>query len=51
MKLNKTSNNIGDQIAKDNGYEFQIWTEKTLESMGILPKSMKPLKPFTKRKK
>ena len=24
---------------------------KTLESMGILPKSMKPLKPFTNRKK
>ena len=40
-----------NEFAKDNGYEFQIWTEKTLESMGILPKSMKPLKPFTNRKK
>ena len=39
-----------NEFAKDNGYEFQIWTEKTLESMGILPKSMKPLKPFTNRK-
>ena len=40
-----------DEYAKDNGYEFQVWTEKTLNSMGILPKSTKPLKPFTGRKK
>ena len=24
-----------DEYAKDNGYEFQVWTEKTLNSMGI----------------
>ena len=40
-----------DEFAKDNGYEFQIWTEKTLTAMGIMPKSTKPLKPFTRRKK
>ena len=43
-----------DEFAKDNGYEFQIWTEKTLTAMGIMPKStkpLKPLKPFTRRKK
>ena len=32
-----------DEYAKDNGYEFQVWTEKTLNSMGILPKSTKNL--------
>lgn len=34
------------KYAKDNGYGFQIWTEHTLESMGIKPKSTKPLKPL-----
>ena len=40
-----------DEYAKDRGWHFQIWTEKTLSSMGILPKSTKPLKPFKRRKK
>jgi hypothetical protein len=38
------------EYAADRGWDFQIWTEKELEKMGILPKSMKPLKPFTKKK-
>ena len=38
--------NAANEFAKDNGYEFQIWTEKTLDTMGILPKQIKPLKPF-----
>ena len=38
------------EYASDRGWDFQIWTEKELEKMGILPKSMKPLKPFTKKK-
>jgi hypothetical protein len=33
-----------NKYAKDNGWEFQIWTEKTLTTMGIMPKSTKPLK-------
>lgn len=45
--------------AKDRGWEFQIWTEKTLQEMGLLPKPMpgkikKPLKklpPYRKKKK
>jgi hypothetical protein len=37
--------------AADRGWHFEIWTEKTLEKMGILPKSTKQLKPFTRRKK
>ena len=28
-----------DEYAKDRGWHFQIWTEKTLSSMGFLPKS------------
>lgn len=39
--------------AKDRGWEFQVWTENTLQSMGIMPKQLKPLKkmPGFKRKK
>lgn len=48
-----------NNYAKDRGWEFQIWTEKTLEEMKLLPKSMpgkikKPLKrmkPFKRKKK
>lgn len=43
--------------AKDRGWEFHIWTEKTLTEMGILKpvskkgslKPLKPLKPFRKK--
>ena len=34
--------------AKDRGWQFQVWTEKTLQSMGILPKQMKKLPPLKK---
>jgi hypothetical protein len=34
------------KFAKDNNWGFQIWTEKTLTSMGIMPKEIKPLKPL-----
>jgi hypothetical protein len=40
-----------NEFAKDRGWEFQIWTEKTLERMNILPKALKPLKPFKPVKK
>ena len=45
-----------NEYAKDRGWEFQIWTEKTLKSMGILKefkktKKLKPLKPFRKKPK
>jgi len=43
---------------KDRKWEFQIWTEETLVSMGIMSKPMKkvpgklkPLKPYKRRKK
>lgn len=39
------------KFAADNGWGFQIWTEDTLHSMGIKPKSTKPLKPYKKTKK
>jgi len=32
--------------ARDRGWEFQVWTEMHLESLGILPKPMKKLKPL-----
>lgn len=45
-------------FCKDRKWEFQIWTEETLVSMGIMSKPMKkvpgklkPLKPYRKRKK
>ena len=37
--------------AADRNWGFEIWTEDTLHSMGIKPKSTKPLKPYKKRKK
>ena len=45
-------------FCKDRKWEFQIWTEHTLTSMGIMEKPMKkipgklkPLRPYKKRKK
>ena len=42
-----------NEYAKDRGWEFQIWTEETLYSMGIMKKlkALKPLKPFRKKRK
>ena len=40
-----------NEFAKDRGWEFQIWTEKTLEKLNILPKALKPLKPLKPVKK
>lgn len=39
-----------NEYALDRGWEFVIWTEKELESMGILPKSTRKLQPFKKRR-
>ena len=44
-------------FAKDRGWEFQIWTENTLKSMGIMKeqkgklKPLKPMKPYRKKPK
>ena len=32
-----------ESYAKDRGWTFEIWTEKTLIKMGIMPKQLKPL--------
>lgn len=46
-----------NDYAKDRGWKFQIWTEDTLQSMGIMPKlkgklkPLKPLKPYRKPRK
>lgn len=39
------------EYAADRGWEFVIWTEKELAAMGIIPKAMRPLKPYTRKKK
>jgi len=45
------------KYAKDRGWDFQIWTENTLKSMGIMKeqkgklKPLTPLKPFRKKRK
>ena len=49
-----------EEYAKDRGWTFQIWTEKTLTEMGIMPtqvkktakktiKPLKPMKPYRKK--
>ena len=47
-----------NEYAKDRGWEFQVWTEKTLQEMKLLTKPMpgklkklKPLKPYRKKSK
>lgn len=48
-----------NSYAKDRGWDFQIWTENTLKTMGIMKdqkvpgklKPLKPLKPYRKKKK
>lgn len=44
-----------EKFAKDNKYEFQIWTEHTLHRLGIMSQlkplgKLKPLAPFRKKK-
>ena len=54
----KNSNkwHAADQVAKDNGWDFVIWTEDDLERFGILKKQpgkmkkLKPMKPYRKKK-
>ena len=36
------------KYAKDNGYQFAVWTEKNEPLKSLIPKSTKPLKPFKK---
>lgn len=42
-----------NEYCKDRSWEFQIWTEDTLYSMGILKKTkaLKPLRPYRKKRK
>lgn len=37
------------RFAENKGWNFQIWTEKELEVLGILPKSLKKLTPYRKK--
>lgn len=55
MNMNKWE--AANKFAKKNGWEFVIWTEKELSSLGILKKSpgkikkLKPMAPYRKKKK
>lgn len=44
-----------ETFAKDRGWAFEVWTEKNLTAMGIMPaytdKTMKPLKPIKPMRK
>jgi hypothetical protein len=39
-----------EEFAADRGWKFAVWTEHTLEKMGIKPKSTKRLKPLRSKK-
>jgi len=39
-----------EEFAADRGWKFKVWTEHTLEKMGIKPKSTKRLKPLRSKK-
>lgn len=41
---NQNKWDAAEKYAKERGWEFQIWTERELEKMGIMPKSRKGLK-------
>ena len=53
MNCNKWE--AADKVAKDNGWEFYIWTEEELQKFGILKKQpgkmkkMKPMRPYRKK--
>jgi len=49
--------NAASEYAKDRGWKFEIWTERELENLNIMPKSankikskLKPMPKFKKRK-
>ena len=42
--MNKWS--AAQEYAADRGWGFEIWTQKQLEAIGILPKPMKKFKPI-----
>lgn len=48
---NQNKWDFAKEYAEERGWTFEIWTEVHLEKLGILPKSLKPLKPFKKKKK
>ena len=42
-----------ESFAKDRGWKFEVWTEETLKSKGIMKKGfrkLKPLPPFRKKR-
>lgn len=48
---NKCKWTAAERYCEERDWTFLIWTEKELTRMGILPKSTKKLKPFTRKPK
>lgn len=48
---NQNKWSAAEEFAKDRGWHFVIWTEKNEPLKSLIPKSTKPLKPYTRRKK
>lgn len=38
-----------EKYANERGWHFEVWTEHTLQKLGIMPKPLKPLKPYPKK--
>ena len=39
-----------NEFAAERGWHFEIWTEHELQKLGIMPKPLKPLKPYPTKK-
>jgi len=55
---NRNKWEAADRFCKDRKWEFQVWTEKTLQEMGIMtkplkkvPGKLKALKPYRRKKR
>lgn len=48
---NRNKWKAAEDYCKDRKWNFEIWTENDLHRMGIKPKSTKPLRPYSRKKK
>jgi hypothetical protein len=48
---NQNKWHAAEEFCKDRTWKFEIWTENELDKLGIKPKSTRPLKPYSRKKK
>lgn len=48
---NQNKWHAAEEFCKDRKWKFEIWTENELDKLGIKPKSTRPLKPYSRKKK